>query len=215
MRLRWVVVLEAGGGAHDGGYVDIEAVEALAAAMGDPEAIALYSPDCYALQFTVEAPTPSAALQQAEQRWHGALVGVAVPPWPLARTEVLRPDGLALFELGPGDLPVLTAADDDVAAAVREVTSGLMVARSQVQVVHLLVRFVHRLGGQHIDRGAAGPDAIPLDLDLSAGIEVGSVVAEPLSLSRLHLEETLPGVLEDARRVLRRLAADAPSMPAR
>jgi hypothetical protein len=128
---------------------------------------------------------------------------------------VLRPEGLEPVDLGPGDLPMLTTTEDEVDAAVRETTSGLMVARSETQVLHLLLRFIHRLGGTYIVGDAGGDEAIPIALDLPSGIEVGVVVAEPLSLARLHLEETLPGVLADVRRVLRRLAADGRPLPAR
>jgi hypothetical protein len=202
--MRWVVVLEAAAPTASI-VVDLDAVEELAAIIGDPDVIALYSPDRYALQFEVEAPTPGAALEAGERRWRQAVSSLQALSWPLVRVEVLPPEELEAVDADAlTDLPMFLRTGDEVPAAVLEATRGILRARTAGQIVQLLIRLVHRLGGHVRSPEDAGPDAVPVDL--SFGLRPPLVpVAERLSLARLRLEEVLPGVVDDARTAIERL----------
>ena len=61
-----------------------------------------------------------------------------------------------------------------------------------------------RLGGSTIPARQADNRALPIDLSFGDGEPI-LPVAEPLSLARMHLEQVLPGLVEDARRAVQLL----------
>lgn len=212
--MHWAVVLEASP-CDEEAVIDLAAVEELAGTLGDPDAVALYSPDRYAVQFGVEADKPEHALALGHERWRHAVATLGLPRWPLVRAEVLTPDELAPLEsAAAGDLPVLVQLGDDVSVALLEVTRGLVRAQTVHQVMHLLVRFVHRLGARALHPGEAAGQGMPVDLSFGQLEQPLLPVADRLSLARLRLEETLPGVMEDARTVVDRLEREVAAVRA-
>lgn len=87
-RDEWAVLLEAADEALTS-PIDRMGVRRLRDAIdGGRPAGAVYCPDRYALQVTVTAPTPIAALLDVVARWKNAVRALALPVWPLVRAEV-------------------------------------------------------------------------------------------------------------------------------
>ena len=89
--------------------------------------------------------------------------------------------------------------DPSVLAAAYRATRSLLMIRTPEGAVDVLVALVRELGGDVVAAAEAGEDALPLDLSLGEGPPL-LPVADPFSVSRLHLERCLPTVVEDARR---------------
>jgi hypothetical protein len=80
-------------------------------------------------------------------------------------------------------------------------TRGLVHAGSVEEVVAALVDAVHAVGGTVVP--AAGSDDSALPVDLSFGLfEPLLPAAPPRSLPRARLEQLLPPLVEDARRIV-------------
>jgi len=94
--------------------------------------------------------------------------------------------------------------DLELLQAIHEATRGLLYITSTREASEILIAAVHRLGGSTIPAGQADSWALPIDLSFGEGEPV-LPVAEPLSLARMHLEQVLPGLVEDARRAVQLL----------
>jgi hypothetical protein len=111
--------------------------------------------------------------------------------------------------------PMLTTPaehDFEVAAIVHQATRALLQIGSAREAVRILVAVVEQLGAEAVPAHLAGDSALPIDLSFGE-VEPLLPVAEPLSVARLRLEEVLPGLVEDARRMValvRRLEALEP-----
>jgi DNA-binding transcriptional MerR regulator len=94
--------------------------------------------------------------------------------------------------------------DWELLETVHQATRGLLYISSAREAAEILVAAVHRLGGSTIPAGQADSWALPIDLSFGDGEPV-LPVAEPFSLARMHLEQMLPGLVEDARRAVQLL----------
>ena len=94
--------------------------------------------------------------------------------------------------------------DWELLQAIHEATRGLLYITSTREASEILIGVVLRLGGSTIPAGQADSWALPIDLSFGEGEPV-LPVAEPLSLARMHLEQVLPGLVEDARRAVQLL----------
>ena len=132
-----------------------------------------------------------------------------------AATEQVMADGV-------GREPPLLAVsvptlDPSVLAAAYRATRSLVTIRTPDGAVDVLVALVRELGGDVVPADEAGEDALPLDLSLGERPPL-LPVADPFSVSRLHLERCLPTVVEDARRaaaIARRLSSSKARRPGR
>ena len=116
------------------------------------------------------------------------------PPWRPARPRTgARP-------AVPAPAPLPTAGLDPTALeAAYRATRALLHITSAEQAVDVLIDLVAELGGDVVPAGAAGADALPLDLSL--GVRPPMLpTSEPSSMARLQLQRVLPTAIEDARR---------------
>ena len=112
-------------------------------------------------------------------------------------------------------LPV-PAVDPIALRAAYQATRSLLALRRPKEAVDILVSLVRELGGDVVPAEHAGPDALPLDLSLGECPPL-LPVADPYSVTRLHLERVLPTVVDDARRaaaIARRLSSVRGRKPA-
>ncbi len=91
--------------------------------------------------------------------------------------------------------------DWDLLQAVHQATRGLLYITSAREATEILAAAVHRLGGSTVPASQADSWALPVDLSFGEGEPI-LPVAEPFSLARMHLEQVLPGLVEDARRAV-------------
>jgi hypothetical protein len=201
----WVVVLEAD--SKGTGIVDFNRVQQLVDGFGG-RAAALYSPDRYAIQVSVQAATAADAIAAAVASWRTSALVYGLPEWPLVRAEVMRPEELdAAVPDVPGDVAP-APRDPDVASAVLEATRALLRAGSATQVVHVLIRLVHRLGGE-VAPARSAPIDMALPVDLGVGYREPLV---PLAAKDSDTWDTLlavlPAVAEDARVAIERIERD-------
>lgn len=87
---RWVVVLEVAQ-PTDAGVVERERIHDVLHLMADTSPAALIAPDRCALQLHVVAEGPAEALLVALARWRDTSGRLCLPPWDLARAEVMLP----------------------------------------------------------------------------------------------------------------------------
>jgi len=80
-------------------------------------------------------------------------------------------------------------------------TRGLLHARTVEDVVAALVDAVQAVGGTVVPAAEPNDSVLPVDLAFGA-LEPLLPAATPLSLERLRLEQLLPSLVEDARRVV-------------
>jgi excisionase family DNA binding protein len=80
-------------------------------------------------------------------------------------------------------------------------TRAVLRARTVSEVTHALVAYVRIVGGDAVEAGRAGRDAMPFDLSFGEG-EPLLVTARRPSVARFRLEQALPALLEDARRIV-------------
>ena len=80
-------------------------------------------------------------------------------------------------------------------------TRAVLRARTVKEVTHALVAYVRVAGGDVVEAARAGHDALPFDLSFGEG-EPLLVVAQQPSVSRFRLEQGLPALVEDARRIV-------------
>jgi hypothetical protein len=205
MKRSWVVLLEVA--CDEGQRLEVEAVEALLARLADRYPSALHAPDRYAVQFLVEAGGPDAALSAGVSLWRDAARAVGFPDDGVVRAEVKTPAELEAEcsheEHGPSG-----CADERALAAAYEATRRLLRASTPRQVVSVLGALVCQLGGTLLSPRRGDPRVLQIELSLGFG-EPMVAAAEPYSIDRLCLEEVLPAVAEDARRVVSLLVAAA------
>lgn len=99
--------------------------------------------------------------------------------------------------------------DPKLLEVAHQATRALLVASSPREVVSVIVGVVHGLDGYTAPARLADDSALPIDISLGEGEPV-LPLAPAMSVARLRLEQILPMLLEDARRVielLRRAAA--------
>ena len=202
----WAVVLEVAA-PGDGPVVELTSVQRLVAQLGDWRPKALYNPDRYAIQLELFALDLPRALLTAVDRHAEACRRLRLAAWPLVRAEVLTSEELeanlaAEDERMARDALPATGRPGGPSDALHQATRSLLGVTGAAEARAVLIRFVFGLGGQ-IAVGDTRPDPSIIPLDLSLG-EGGGLfaVAEPLSVARMLLEESLPLLLEDARRVV-------------
>jgi GGDEF domain-containing protein len=130
----WAVLLEAAD-EHGASTIDPESLRRLVGAWSGPAPTPLYSPSRYALQVTVRATDPAAALAIAISRWADARRRSCLPAWDLVRAEVLTPTELereiaAAGATGHTDALLAPAAEQVVAdelltRALKDSVTGL------------------------------------------------------------------------------------------
>ncbi len=98
-------------------------------------------------------------------------------------------------------VPLSSGVDAGALEGAYAATRALLRIRTPAQAVEILVRLVRDLGGEVVEAEQAPPEALPLDLSFGERAPL-LPVAEPYSLSRLHLERVLPTVLDDARHMV-------------
>lgn len=204
----WAVVLEFAAPAT-GVTVDLAEIEDLVSHLADWRPSALFNPGRYAIQLQLFAGDVTGALAAAAYRHSRARDELGLAVWPLVRAEVLTPEELAAGLGALAEAPAVTVEavapaihPASVATTVHQATRALLGIHTAGEVRTILTRFVLNLGGRvAIGDVRPGPATIPLDLSLGAGGGLFAV-AEPLSVARMLLEDSLPSLLEDARRVL-------------
>jgi hypothetical protein len=102
----------------------------------------------------------------------------------------------------------------DEVNALLAATRSIVRSRTPAEVRDAVIAYIRISGGRVVGVDEAGDGALPFDVSFGEG-EPLLPTAEKPSVVRLHLERTLPAVLEDARRVvaLLRAAGDARSTP--
>ncbi|MFN2608564.1 MAG: hypothetical protein ABR511_11850 [Acidimicrobiales bacterium] len=93
------------------------------------------------------------------------------------------------------------SSDHEAVLLALRATSALVASTSAAQVVDILGALVGDLGGTVVPAAAEDPWALPVDLSFGESPPL-LPAAEPRSVARLRLEELLPGVVEDARRMV-------------
>jgi diguanylate cyclase (GGDEF)-like protein len=113
---------------------------------------------------------------------------------------------VALAEQIDGQRPVpeLGLGDDATTGALLEATRSVLAATSVEQISTAIARFAVRVGGRLVLAEGDCENALPLDLTPGSGRAV-LVEADPLSVTRMRLEQYLPLLLEDARGARARL----------
>ena len=96
-------------------------------------------------------------------------------------------------QVGGGSAAVLETVLATTRAVLRAHTVG--------EVTHALVAYVRIVGGDVVAAANAGRDALPFDLSFGEG-EPLLVTAQEPSVTRFRLEQALPALVEDARRIV-------------
>ena len=116
-------------------------------------------------------------------------------------------------EIGPPRLSV-RPEDTDLLALVHMSTRSALHAETPREVVDVLRAFVERVGGTVVAACATGDpfgdDVIPVDLSFGEGPPL-LPRAELMSVGRLCLEQVLPELVEDARRIIALLRSQRPA----
>ena len=89
---------------------------------------------------------------------------------------------------------------------MHDTARGLLRATSAAAAVAALVDLVEALGGEVGPAAEQTDDVLPIDLGLGVTDPL-LARAEPFSVARLRLEAVLPGIVEDARRMVALLRA--------
>jgi hypothetical protein len=209
----WVILVEAEGEAR-GPALELETVEQVLAELADRSPSALYAPDRYAVQFLVEAMSAEEALGAGIALWRETAARVGLRDWELVRAELKTTEELAAEHaaLESDGVEIGAPRDEHSLAAAYEATRALLCVTNPRQALTVLASLVHRLGGTVVPARRADPRTLPLDISLGEA-EPMAPAAEPLSVTRLRLEEILPPVVEDARRVIGLLRVDRAAGP--
>jgi diguanylate cyclase (GGDEF)-like protein len=136
-RQEWVVLLEVAD--DDGNGIDEAGFARLIDSWTAAAPATLYSPSRYALQVSVEAPSPTVALSSALLRWQDALRDSGLPEWALVRAELVTPqelereivagelEGIVAAPAPPRtDRPSIAAEDDLLRRALHDDLTGLL-----------------------------------------------------------------------------------------
>lgn len=122
-------------------------------------------------------------------------------PGPLTRQVAAVRAGTALGT-AVGTAPTSTGTRVDAPAVVAWATRELLTATSRDEVVGVVLRAVHQLGGWTVPARVADEGlALPLDVSFGAG-EPLLPAAHPTSVERMLLERHLPQLVADARAAL-------------
>ncbi len=207
----WVVLIEYTPDLGAEG-VTFEAVQQLVARLRTRVAAsALYCPDRYALQLTVEAGSASSAITAALALHDAAARREITPGWSLAMAEVHTAEKFerAMHE----DLRVtgersgvdLDGASEAIAA--HHAFQRIHLVATIVDAASVLADFVSAVGA-HIevarerrDDESPGVDSIPYDLSLGCSSPV-MAIAQPGTTARLVLDCWLPTLIAQAERQL-------------
>jgi hypothetical protein len=202
VRREWVVLIEA---ERDdaASTLLLGDVERLVELLADDSPGGLWSVDRYALQLVVPAADADAAVGPALGKWRAAVARLDLPQWQLVRLEVKTTAELEAELRCAGDgSPVGRApTSEEALRAAYEATRELLSIRSRADAAVIVGSLARRLGATLVppdhDEGAT------MALDLSFGAaEPVLASADPISVSRLQLEEVLPTVVLDALRVV-------------
>jgi GGDEF domain-containing protein len=131
----WAILLEVAD-EHGASTIDPEELRRLVAAWSGPAPTSLYSPSRYALQVTVRATDPPAALAIAMSRWADARRRSCLPAWDLVRAEVLTSSELerelqsaeratGVTDVLPAPLSERAVADELLRRAFNDSVTGL------------------------------------------------------------------------------------------
>lgn len=133
------------------------------------------------------------------------------PPRPTAgrraRPSATGPSHRASRELSPATMATATltreklANTPDSADVVHEATRLLLHVETADDAVGILLGVIAQFGGDTVWAADAGVDALPVDVSLGTTEPLLPVV-DPSSLERMLLESYLPGLVEDARRMV-------------
>jgi len=118
-------------------------------------------------------------------------------PAPPTPPEVLRP--VITRQRTPGS--TATATDVDLLRLTSAAAHDLLWIETAAEATAILVGFVRALGADVVPITNADADYIPIDLSFGEGEPVFPT-SPRLSVTRLLLEESLPLILEDARRAI-------------
>ena len=88
-----------------------------------------------------------------------------------------------------------------VLETVLAATRAVLRARTVREVTHALVAYVRVAGGDVIEAGRAGAGAMAFDLSFGEGEPLLVIAGQP-SVARFRIEQALPALLEDARRIV-------------
>jgi hypothetical protein len=141
-------------------------------------------------------------------RFHLAVSASGLPTWPLVRAEVKTPAELEA-ELRAEEAPLFPpmgtlTVDAEALGAAYQATRAILSALSEKEVTVILATLVHRLGGAVVPACRRHPGALAIELTFGEG-DALVAAADPVSIARLHLEELLPAVVDDARALVQRL----------
>lgn len=98
--------------------------------------------------------------------------------------------------------------DDPDAGLVLAATRELIRARDVQQLTATLVAFVRAVGGEVVHPDLAPRDALALDLAFGEGEPLLARAPKP-SVARIRIEQSLPGLVDDARRLAALLRSSA------
>lgn len=202
MTTPWVVLLEAQ--ADDAvPALALGDLEGMVALLADHSPSGLWSARRYALQFVVPAESPDAAVAPALSRWRATLARLGLHEWPVVRLEVKTLAELAAERKTFDEQHRLDSGptSEDALRAAYLATRELLSVRSRSDAAAIVAWLARRLGADLVPPGADGGVVMPLDLSFGAAEPLWAS-ADPISISRLELEEVLPTVVLDALRIL-------------
>ena len=197
-RRPWVVLLEA-----LSADASLEEVERVLARLAAYEPGSLSCPGRCAVQLDIEATGPDDALHLGLQAWREAVATETLVEWDLVRIEVKTAEELA-SELQAHRAMSERITSQEALSAAYAATRRLLRVRDASGAAAVVASLTYHLGGEMVAARDGQAQAFPLDLSFGT-TKPFYAVAQPLSVSRLHLEETLPLVFDDAWCVLRRV----------
>lgn len=171
----WVVLLEVAD--DDGEGIDRASFARLVDSWAEATPTTLYSPSRYALQVSVDAPSPAVALSATLLRWKDALRHSGLPEWRLVRAELVTSQELereiVVGELADAptrrreDRPSIAAEDDLLRRALHDDLTGLLNRELFIDGVRVVLsaatrrEVVHGIIAVHVS--GSRPDSAPLD----------------------------------------------------
>ena len=213
----WAVVVEC---ASPGSPpLDLVVIDRLVEHLARWRATALHSPDRYALQVVVDAEDPLSALNSASEVHENAIRALNMPNWHVVRVEAMTVAELARGREFPSSMPPLLPKRvweicPNFAIRMYDVGRELIRAGTIAEIHSVLARFVADSGGWIVEAGEGTDSVLPGDFSLDEEL-VLRPAAEPMSSSRLLLEEALPTLIADARVLGAKINPPRGSRPAR
>lgn len=197
-RRPWVVLIEA-----TTASASLEEVERVLAYLAAYEPGSLSCPGRCAVQLDIAASTPDDALHLGLEAWREAVATETLGEWELVRIEVKTAEELA-SEFQAHHAMTERITSQEALSAAYAATRRLLRVRDASGAAAVVASLTYHLGGKMVPTRDGKAHAFPLDLSFGT-TKPFYAVAQPLSVSRLHLEETLPLVFDDAWCVLRRV----------